>query len=264
MKYVDQMGREVEICEAPQRIVSLVPSITELLFDLGLSSRVVGVTKFCTRPEEARKIKKVGGTKSFDFDGISELKPDLILCNKEENYKEGVLQLAEAYPVWVSVVDSLGDCVEMVRSIGKITRCSTKAENLANSIQVGFDKLEVNFGKSALYVIWRKPYMAAASGTFINNILERCGFTNIFEDQEQYPKFDSKDLETHPDVILLSSEPYPFSEKHIDEFRNHFPKSDVLLVDGEMFSWFGSRMNKAPNYFSKLYQVYCANSTKRD
>lgn len=261
---IDQLGREVFIKEKPKRIISLVPSITELLFDLGLSSKIVGVTKFCTHPIEASQIEKVGGTKTFDFEKIKCLEPDLIICNKEENYKDGVEALIKDYSVWVSDVDDLKSCLEMISSIGLITGTCLNAENVIDDISSEFKQLVPCFNKDALYLIWRKPYMAAAGGTFIDCMLRYCGFNNVLKSQIQYPIIKPAEMDRQPELILLSSEPYPFTEKHVSEIQNHFPNSDVLLVDGEMFSWFGSRMKYSPKYFSKLYQVYCANSTKRD
>ena len=251
----DQMGRRVVVPFPPQRIVSLVPSQTELLFDLGLSERVVGVTKFCVHPPEARtKATVIGGTKNFDFDKIAGVKPDLILGNKEENYQSGIAQLADSYPVWLSDISNLAGALEMIRRIGFIAGDKEKAETLAMAIAHSFAALPATTPKiPAAYFIWRKPYMVAAAGTFIDDILWRSGFANVFADLCRYPEITADHLAAAaPARILLSSEPYPFSAKHIAEFQAICPAAQIQIVDGELFTWYGSRLQKSAAYFSQL------------
>ncbi|GAA4373474.1 helical backbone metal receptor [Hymenobacter koreensis] len=253
----DQMDRRVAVPFPPQRIVSLVPSQTELLFDLGLGKRVVGVTKFCIHPAEAREqATVVGGTKNFHFDKIEALKPDLIIGNKEENYQEGIEQLAARYPVWMSDIFTLDDSLRMMRQLGLITGAKTKADALSETIAASFAQLTPAEPRlSAAYFIWRKPYMIAAPGTFIDDILRRAGFTNAFADCTRYPEISAEELAAaQPDVILLSSEPYPFGEKHVAEFQQICPQARIQIVDGELFSWYGSRLQHTPAYLQKLRQ----------
>ncbi|TGE26153.1 cobalamin-binding protein [Hymenobacter aquaticus] len=249
------MNRRVAVPFPPRRIVSLVPSQTELLYDLGLGSRVVGVTKFCIHPAAARQQATViGGTKNFDFARIAALKPDLIIGNKEENYQEGIEQLAASYPVWLSDIVTLNDSLEMIRRVGFITGRKQEAETLATEIASSFTSLTpARPLASAAYFIWRKPYMVAAGGTFINDLLPRAGFRNVFADLARYPEITAEQLAAAaPEVILLSSEPYPFAEKHVAEFQAICPSATVRIVDGEMFSWYGSRLRQSAAHFRAL------------
>jgi ABC-type Fe3+-hydroxamate transport system substrate-binding protein len=251
----DQLGRRVKIPFPPQRIVSLVPSQTELLFDLGVGKRVAGVTKFCIYPPEARQAATIiGGTKNFDFDKIAALKPDLIIGNKEENYQAGIEQLAAQYPVWLSDISDLPQVLDMIRRVGFITGAKDKAEQIAAVISHSFAALAApEPAISAAYFIWRKPYMAAASGTFIDDMLRRAGFRNVFAHLGRYPEITPEQLAaTAPDRILLSSEPYPFQDKHLAEFQDICPTATIQLVDGELFSWYGSRLRLSAAYFQTL------------
>ena len=254
----DQLGRRVAVPFPPQRIVSLVPSQTELLFDLGLGDKVVGVTKFCIHPAEARtKATVIGGTKNFDFEKIAALKPDLIIGNKEENYQAGIEQLTSDYPVWLSDISNLPEALEMVRRVGFIAGNKNQAEALAAEIKATFGALETQVATeppvAVAYFIWRKPYMAAATGTFIDDMLHRAGFANAFARHARYPEITAEQLATAaPRRILLSSEPYPFSDKHIAEFQAICPAASIEIVDGELFSWYGSRLLKSAAYFSQL------------
>lgn len=254
----DQMGRRIALSKSPKRIISLVPSQTELLFDLGLADSIVGITKFCIHPKEKiRNISKIGGTKKFDFEKIEALKPDLIIGNKEENYPEGIEKLAQKYPVWLSDIYSLADALQMIQAIGELTHKNTEASTLCEQIQQNFSQLpKITSNKTVAYLIWQKPYMVAAKHTFIDAMLTEIGLSNIFEDKERYPEISIAELsEKQPDYIFLSSEPYPFKEKHIFKLQNTCPKSKILLVDGEMFSWYGSRLLKSCFYFQELLQV---------
>lgn len=250
--HIDQIGRRVELVPSPQRIVSLVPSQTELLFDLGLAERIVGITKFCAHPEEWFRTKsRVGGTKQLDFDAISALNPDLIIANKEENNKEDIEQLARHFPVWVSDVNDLDSALEMIRLVAELTR--TDSSKLTQEIQSGFSQVKpIQPQKKVLYLIWKNPYMAAGSYTFIHDMILRCGFENMVTDK-RYPELgEAEFVQLNPELILLSSEPFPFKEKHIQELQNLLPDATIKLVDGEMFSWYGSRLKLAPSYFLKL------------
>ena len=251
----DQVGRRVVIPFPPQRIISLVPSQTELLADLGVGHRVIGVTKFCIHPAEARDTATViGGTKNFDFDKIATLKPDLIIGNKEENYQVGIEQLAASYPVWLSDISDLGQALAMIRRVGFIVGAKDKAEKTATEIANSFAALVAPKPLiPAAYFIWRKPYMAAASGTFIDDMLRRAGFANVFAHLGRYPEVTPEQLaQAVPARIFLSSEPYPFKEKHLAEIQEICPAAQIQLVDGELFSWYGSRLRLSAAYFQTL------------
>jgi len=170
--YTDQCGRSVSITNSPQRIISLVPSQTELLYDLGLDDRVAGITKFCIHPNEWFRSKtRIGGTKTIKMDIIHHLQPDLIIANKEENVREQVEELANKYPVWVSDVNNLEDALEMIAGIGKITSTYEKAEDIARTIRNKFDALtpilQLTAPNSTCYLIWKDPYITVGGNTFI-------------------------------------------------------------------------------------------------
>jgi ABC-type Fe3+-hydroxamate transport system substrate-binding protein len=251
--FSDQSGSTVILSRSPERIVSLVPSQTELLYDLGLSNEVVGITKFCVHPPHWRNEKKiVGGTKNFNFEEIDSLKPDLIIGNKEENYKEGIGQLRKKYPVWISDIVSFDDALNMIKGIALITGKEKRGSQITEKINMSFATLKKQPARRVLYLIWRNPWMAAGSATFIHTMLSRLGFINCLENRHRYPELTSEEIQVlNPELIFLSSEPYPFQEKHKEELRNLVPSKSVL-VDGEMFSWYGSRLVKAPQYFNSL------------
>ena len=264
--YPDQTGRKVSITSA-ERIISLVPSQTELLHDLGVGERVVGITKFCIHPEEwFRKKTRVGGTKQLKMDFIRKLHPDLILANKEENSKEPIEELALHYPVWISDIHNLNDACEMITEIGRITQTNLKAEEMVAQILEHFTSLRTpdsllrksSGGQARLkaaYLIWQNPYMTAGGDTFIHSMLEAAGFENIFAGKNRYPETSIEELRhAGCECLLLSSEPFPFKQKHTDELHRLLPGTKILLVDGEMFSWYGSRMLQAPGYFRSLQE----------
>ena len=255
LNVTDQLGRRVAVPFPPRRIVSLVPSQTELLFDLGLGAKVVGVTKFCIHPAEARtKATVIGGTKNFDFDKIAALKPDLIIGNKEENYQHGIEQLAADYPVWLSDISNLPEALDMIRRVGFVAGAKDKAAALGAEIEASFAPLATAAPPvSVAYFIWRKPYMVAATGTFIDDMLRRAGFVNSFANLSRYPEISAEQLAAAaPQRILLSSEPYPFGAKHLAEFQSICPAAKIDIVDGELFSWYGSRLRYSAAYFSSL------------
>lgn len=249
------VGREMEINFPPRRIVSLVPSQTELLYDLGLDEAVVGITKFCVHPESwFRSKKRIGGTKQVHYEEIMALQPDLILANKEENTQEIVDKLSEQFPVWVSNITSLEDSLEMIRQVGQITGTEEKATVIANEIQLRFNAvIKAPKPLSVAYFIWRKPWMSVGADTFISHMISAIGWENVFAAKTRYPEISFEELAgANPDLVLLSSEPYPFKEKHIAEIQAVVPHAKILLVDGEMFSWYGCRLLYAPAYFLQL------------
>ena len=257
MIFVDQLKRNLELPLFPNRIVSLVPSQTELLVDLGLESSIVGITKFCVHPSYLRKQKSiVGGTKQVNFSKIKDLKPDIILCNKEENTKDIVSELEKIAPVHISDINTIEQCFELINMYGELFDVLVKAQQLIERIEKERDDFRVNFEGPRLkvaYFIWNNPYMVVGSDTFINEMLSEARFINVFHSEPRYPEIEMN----HPklmeaDAIFLSSEPYPFKEEHIKEFESQFPKKQILIVDGELFSWYGSRLLKSYSYFSAL------------
>lgn len=252
--FTDQLGNLIQVPFPPQRIVSLVPSQTELLADLGLNDQVVGITKFCVHPKSWKKSKTiVGGTKKFDFDKIHSLKPDLIIGNKEENYQEGIEELRKHYPVWMSDIVTLEDALSMIHKVGVLTDCTERASVVVNDINNSFSSIQKLPAFKTLYLIWKNPWMGAAPGTFIDEMLKICGLENCLDNKTRYPELTADEIrELNPELILLSSEPYPFREKHLGELQKLCPNARVLLVDGEMFSWYGSRLIKFPAYAEQL------------
>jgi ABC-type Fe3+-hydroxamate transport system substrate-binding protein len=252
----DQTGREVNISKIPTRIVSVVPSQTELLFDLGLNDEIVGVTKFCVHPEQSVKSKiKIGGTKNLNLEKIRLLKPDLIIANKEENKRSEIEELMNDFPVWISDIKTLDDALEMILLVGELTDKQSEAKTISETISIRFSNLKSQISNltSAAYFIWHKPMMTVGNDTFITHMMECCGFKNVFDNRKRYPELSEGELrDAAPQIILLSSEPFPFSQKHVKHYQGICPHAKILLVDGQMFSWYGSRLQHASAYFGEL------------
>ncbi len=253
--FTDQLGRVISVPYPPLRIISLVPSQTELLFDLGLDREVAGITKFCVHPRERfNSTLKIGGTKKLDLDKIRDIKPDLIIGNKEENDKSQIETLMMEFPVWMSDISGLDDAMQMISLIGSLIDREDKAEEMVCRIRQRFDDLKLNdqLKLKALYFIWKDPYMLAGNKTFINEMLIRGGYINATK-SDRYPVMNIDELrESNPDVIFLSSEPYPFKQVHVIEMKKLFPHAKVIIVDGELFSWYGSRLLQTPGYLQML------------
>lgn len=256
--FTDQLGRIITLNYPPKRIISIVPSQTELLFDLGLNTDVIGITKFCIHPiEKFASTVKVGGTKKLNIEMIRALQPDLIIGNKEENEKDQVEELMAEFPVWMSDIYTLEDAKNTIAQIGELVDRQPEAAYLNHLIHAGFTDLQTlalqnGIDKKVAYLIWRDPYMLAGKDTFIDHILALNGLSNVMN-EKRYPQVQLHDLALlGPDLIFLASEPYPFKEKHLEEIRNVIPKAEVMLVDGEMFSWYGSRLVKAVQYLFQL------------
>lgn len=253
--FTDQMGRSISLDFPPKRIISLVPSQTELLFDLGLDDEIVGITKFCIHPKDKYKSKtKVGGTKKLDLAKIRSLNPDLIIGNKEENEQTQMEELMLEFPVWMSDITLLEDAVEMIEQLGELSGKSENALRIASNIKKSFEEIahQVVSRKKVAYFIWKDPYMLAGKDTFIDDVLAKAGFDNVVS-LNRYPTISLIDLkELKPDLIFLSSEPYPFKSEHILEMESNFPDSIVQIVDGELFSWYGSRLRYTPDYLVQL------------
>lgn len=242
MIYNDQLGNQIEISCTPSRIVSVVPSITELLFDLGLGDKVVGCTKFCAHPNKPYLTKSmIGGTKDLKLEKILQLKPDLILANKEENIKEQIEFLSESTPVWISDVKTFDDSLRMIEQIGQITASTKLASEVVNQLKSTLKPKNPSI--KVVYLIWKDPYMTVGGDTYINDMLNRCGYINVFSEQNRYPVVTLQQISDYnPDVVLLSSEPYPFKKEHLKTIKSVLKNTEVRLADGEFFSWYGSRL----------------------
>jgi len=242
-----------------KHIVSLVPSQTELLHWFGLEQETVGITKFCVHPDSWFHSKtRVGGTKAVNKSIVDSLQPDLIIANKEENLQNEIEALAEEYPVWVTDIKNLEDALQMINDIGKLTGKQNEAASLVKEIGKRFDLLSTSLPTTTYklptcYLIWQNPYMTIGGDTFISDMLSRCGFENIFANKTRYPEVTIAQLQTtNCQLLLLPSEPFPFKQKHLDELQIQLPNTKIVLVDGEMFSWYGSRLLNAAEYFKKL------------
>jgi ABC-type Fe3+-hydroxamate transport system substrate-binding protein len=255
-EYKDQMNRMVRMGDQPpRRIVSLVPSITELLFDLGLDQQLVGCTKFCIHPSpKTNGLKKIGGTKNIDIRSVMEMNPDLVIGNKEENTIGDITTLSSIATVWMSDVNTVTDAIDMIEQLGAITGTRSKAAAITSEIKIAFEAQATTEKIDVVYLIWNNPYMAAASDTFIDSMLDCAGFNNLLRNQSRYPEITIEELvQMQPKVLMLSSEPYPFKQKHAEAFNQWLPHTRTIVVDGTFFSWYGSRMTKAIGYFQSIH-----------
>lgn len=253
--YSDQLGNKIHLDTLPKRIISLVPSQSEYLWDLGLREELIGITKFCIHPEEMyQRIQRVGGTKQLDLEKIRALKPDLIIGNKEENDKDQIRILQKEFRVWMSDIYTPADALNMMGDLGRMLGKEPQAKKWVVEIDASLKRIKNYFeGQSLAYFIWSKPYLFAASNTFIHAILEHIGFKNALASYERYPELNEEELKKlNPQLCFLSSEPFPFKEKHVKEIQDLLPKTKLLLVDGEMFSWYGSRLLKLEAYLKEL------------
>lgn len=248
----DQVGNSIELKEPPTRIVSLVPSQTELLYYFGLEEETIGITKFCIHPAKWFQTKeRIGGTKKLDLEKIRKLNPQLIIANKEENTKEEIEVLAKEFPIYISDVNTVQDAYEMIKHLGLLCGKEQVAVDLIDEIQEGFAEIK-QVNKRVLYFIWREPYMVCGSSNFIHSILKEIGLYNVIS-EERYIEISSEKIrDLQADVIFLSTEPFPFKEEHIKEMQE-LSDAEIKIVDGELFSWYGSRMLLMKDYFNQLF-----------
>jgi ABC-type Fe3+-hydroxamate transport system substrate-binding protein len=261
MTVTDHLGRTVVLPSyPPRRIVSLCPSQTELLFALGAGGSVVGATQWCVHPKpQVDAVVKVGGTKKVNLKKIEALQPDFILCEKEENTPDMVAALAARYPVYVTNVESVADALRMIADVGHVVGQAAAATALITQIEAAFTRIPRSEAPLRVaYLIWKDPYMAVGPTTYINDVLARCGLINVLANHAaRYPVISLQELATaQPQMVLLSSEPYEFTAEHVGEIQGALPQATIQLVDGEMFSWYGSRMLPAAQYLAQwLKQV---------
>lgn len=237
-------------------MVSLVPSITETLFDLGLTpDEIVGRTKFCIHPQPAvEQVPKIGGTKNPNIPKIIESRPDLIILNKEENRKEDAEQLKNYAEILVTDVFDFQSNVDFLTGLGTRLNRQDEAERWVRAIHQ-HKPITPCRKIPAAYLIWKNPWMTVGGNTYINSQMQQAGFENIFQNQQRYPAISSEAL-APAEIIFLSSEPYPFREEDVFGMRALFPEKTVELVDGEMFSWFGTRAVRSFAYLKKLRESF--------
>jgi ABC-type Fe3+-hydroxamate transport system substrate-binding protein len=275
-RVADAIGRVHALARADARIVSLVPSVTELLFELGVGDRVVGRTGFCIHPKDNIKtVPKVGGTKSVDIDAIRGLAPTHLIVNVDENEKTTVDQLASFVPNLI-VTHPLGplDNMALYRLLGAIFGRERKAAELCEAFQKAYSDAVGACAdlprERVLYLIWKSPWMTVSRDTYISRTLAAVGWDTLeIESKDRYPKIElTPGLLSRVDRVLLSSEPYAFRERHLDEIRQLLTATDtdfvptpieetdssvtVSLINGEMTSWYGSRAIEGMKYLSRL------------
>lgn len=256
----DDLGTQHHFEQTPKRIISLVPSLTETLYELGLEENIIGITKFCVHPYHLKSVKiNVGGTKKVHVEKIKALNPDIIIANKEENTLEIVESLQDICPVFVTDIVTVDDTLKTITDFGKLFKRTTDAKKWVEKIQFAHNDFKVFMEnkplQKAAYLIWREPYMAAGNDTFINEMLKLNKFENIYSLFEgRYPEVEIRKMRIQgdPDLVLLSSEPYPFKEEHAFEIGRVTHHAKTVFVDGEMFSWYGTRLFKAFQYFKAL------------
>lgn len=266
MDVVDDLQRTVSLPAAPRRIVSLVPSITETLFALGAGERVVGVTEYCTHPPaEVARVTKVGGTKDPHLEAILRLVPDLVILNDEENRREDFAWLTEhGLPVYVTAPRTVADGISMIDKLGALLGCQSRSEPLVQAQRALYDRLATEVtGQPRLRVfcpIWRKPWMSFNRDTYSDDMLWCCGGENVLRTRtERYFTVTLAEVAAlSPQVVLLPSEPYPFTTKHLVHLKSlgatpagragHF-----YCVDGMALCWYGPRITEGLEQLSRLF-----------
>jgi len=269
--------------EPPLRVISLVPSITELLFDLGLepAKEIVGRTRFCDRPPgRVDPVPTIGGTRTVEVDEVLGLEPELVIANRDENPREIVEELesrAEGPDVFVTDPASFDEAVRMIRDIGRLTGRPRPGGSIASEITELRDQLPEKDRGTALYLIWTEPYMSVSPETFVHDMLRLAGYQNVIGPSflyvhdyrspgaARYPEVTVKEvIALRPDHVLLASEPFPFEAKHAQRLRKQLAEQDpayaeevgIRLVDGQYYSWYGSRLLDALRSFrQELQQV---------
>ena len=254
----DASGAPVALPAPPRRIVSLVPSITELLFALGRGDAVIGCTIFCTEPRDGlRGVARIGGEKDPDLDAMRALRPDLVIANVEENKREHVEALrAWGIAVYVTYPRTVVEGIALVRDLGQVIGAGLRGAELADALAGALAAQRARRrGRPAVRVfcpIWRRPWMSIGGDTYIHDMLAECGADNIFGDRsERYPEVTLAEVAAaRPGAVLLPDEPYRFRRAHAADFEGHpgiptMASGRVHLVDGKLLSWYGTRIADA-------------------
>jgi ABC-type Fe3+-hydroxamate transport system substrate-binding protein len=265
---VDALGQSLTVRERPERIVSLVPSLTEALFAFGLDGEIVGVTRFCVEPRRGVAGKtKVGGTSEVDVAKIEALRPDLVIASAEDNSREDVVQLIDhGWPVFVTLATSVESAIDLLRQLATVTGTTAVARPI---IQEAKDALAsvvaAGAGRERVRVfcpIWRNPYRTCGTATYMDDVLTVCGGRNVFGDrQERYPRVELTEMAAlDPEVILLPSEPYRFTKRHKADFRAFADVSAVknghtFFIDGKMLAWYGPRITHSLSEVKRLLDI---------
>jgi len=266
MQVLDDLQRQISLPDQPQRIVCLVPSITETLFAIGAGDRVVGVTKYCTHPpERVALLPKVGGTKNPDRETILRLAPDLLILNEEENRKEDFAWFVEqGTPVYVTAPRTVADGIAMIEKLGDLLHCQEQSRPMAHSLRAAYDRIITEAARQprlrVFCPIWRKPWMTFNQDAYSDDMLWNCGGENIFRGKpDRYFSVTLEEVEAlSPQVVLLPSEPYPFEPKHFVHLKPlvHTPAGrggHFYCIDGMALCWYGPRIADGLEQFSKLF-----------
>jgi len=272
----DATGRELALGRAPRRIVSLIPSVTETLFALGLDEAIVGVTVYCVEPRAgvARKTK-VGGEKNPKLELIRELTPDLVIANVEENLKTHVDRLREwGIPVWVTFPRTVAEGIGMVRDLGELTATRTRAAAIADELEALLGRVHARTAARpsvrVFYPIWRAPYMTINADTYVHDMLAVCGGRNVFGDRpDRYPTISLEGVRAAgPDVIVLPDEPFRFRATHVQDFAPYpdipaVARGRIHLMDGKLFCWYGPRIGDALRTLPEIFARATGGSAAR-
>ncbi len=247
----------------PERIVSLVPSLTEALFAFGVGEKVVGRTRYCTQPPRAvGKIPKVGGTKKVSVSHVLDLEPDLVVAVREENSRKNIEELREAgIPVLVGAPEEVAGAIDLLKELAARVG-APRAEAVLGPIERVYRRLQTRRREKARRVfvpIWKKPYMSIGSDTYVHDVLKTCGGENVFGGTMRYPIVTLEEVEAaQPEAILLPDEPYPFSAEDLEEFyslETPAARGDrIYLVDGKLLTWYGPRMGSSLAQLSSLLE----------
>ncbi len=254
------------MADAARRVVSLVPSLTETLCDLGVGCRLVGISRYCAEPaDDLRFVPRVGGTKNPDREKIAALEPDLILLNGEENRQEDISWFKSRFPVHISMPCTVPEAADVVRDLGKALATEDEAEAVLLEIEALMTRSEVEgFGLGQVrvfYPIWKQPWIGVNKDTYVHDVLDRAGGINVCADREaRYPVVAQQAIEDlKVDLVLLPSEPYVFTPAHRREFltRQYFGKNvTVMLVDGKDFCWHGARSGRGLSQVTDLLRPF--------
>ena len=254
---IDASGEAFVPEEPPRRIVSLIPSTTELLCDLGLADCLVGVTAYCVEPREVVRAKaRIGGEKDPDLEKIRALGPDLVIANIEENVRAHIEALRGlGIRVWVTYPRTVAESLRMIRELGEVTGTAGRAEAIAATLEQELAAMRAAPGREPVrvfYAIWRNPYMTVGGDTYIADVLATCGAANAFADAPtRYPAVTLDEVAARrPEVILLPDEPFRFRRVHLKDFEPYLDvpavrEGRIHLVDGKPFSWHGRRLSDA-------------------
>jgi ABC-type Fe3+-hydroxamate transport system substrate-binding protein len=263
---IDASGVALELARPPRRIVSLVPSTTELLCHLGLAEVLVGITAYCVEPRDVVRTKRrIGGEKTPDLDAIRALAPDLVIANLEENVRDHVAALrASGIPVWVTYPRTVADTIRFIRETGVVTGAEARAGALADEIEALHRATRAALAGRppvrVFYPIWREPYMTIGRDTYVHDVLGAVGAANVFGDRDRYPTVTLAEMAARaPEVIVLPDEPFRFRRAHVADFEA-FPDVPAVkhgrihLMDGKIFSWHGPRLAGALRTLPALFR----------